>query len=271
MGTRMYPGDSVSGGAPLTQWTSQPPPSQPPPPPTAHSPLPVSASPSPSATSRRRTVWLLAGAVLAAVVVVLILALGGGSSSLTNASAAINLSAADLPGFHVVAPVGVVPVGRNASAQFERCLGATLTGGGGDSATVNSPTFVSGTGAQTATVVSGLAVAPSGGLVARQFAALNVPALPQCAARAVAKSLHTTAGPKGGRAPRARSRRRYPRRMELSSGHNWRFTYPVRRCGIRRICRRGRASANTFGQPPPAAFVRRLSSLLIGRASRTAH
>ena len=199
MGTHMYPGGSVSGGAPLTQWTSQPPPSQPPPPPppTAHSPLPVSASPSPSATSRRRTVWLLAGAVLAAVVVVLILALGGGSSSLTNASAAINLSAADLPGFHVEAPGGVVPVGRNASAQFERCLGATLSGGGGDSATVNSPTFVSGTGAQTATVVSGLAVAPSGGLVARQFAALNVPALPQCAARAVAKSLHTTAGPKG--------------------------------------------------------------------------
>ena len=113
--------------------------------------------------------------------------------------------ASSRPGMPSMGRTCTLTAGHQASSQFARCLGATLTGGGGDSSTANSPTFVAGTGAQTATVVSGVALAPSSAIVIHDFAALDSAALPEmCGARTGQDNAHDRR-PAGCRHPEQRN------------------------------------------------------------------
>jgi len=247
-------------------------------------PAPMPRSPRPRVHAR----WALGGIGAIVAAAASILALGGANrASMVSPGAlasAINLRASDLPGFQVAAPGRTIKAGRQGKSEFSRCFGVAL---GAGISTVDSPTFVVGSGAQTMTVYSSVDVLASPSAVTGLLAALNgtrTQRVRSCLNQELNRAPRTTTGSRTDAGTLSHLRvESLPFSEPRANGTaSLRVTGTFRQRGVTLhiyddlyLLGVGRAfielSANTFGHATPLSDVQRLVSHLVASAVANQH
>ena len=230
---------------------------------------------------------MIAAVAAAVVAAALIVGLGAGGTSENPVAVAINVHASDLPGsgWHVQIPGGVVAISKSAASATLRCLGLKTAANLGAGQSVESPTFVDGSGAGTNTVGSTVAVLGSRAALMRNLALAANPLFPTCAADEAANTDHVTSGPAGAVSMSAVHIAMLPFAVEGTDGgygelttgtfnvtgtnqslaaYDTSYTFGVGRIFIS-------LSVNTFGKPANTPLVQAVAERLIARALAQPH
>ncbi len=216
-----------------------------------------------------------------------------GARSWTRAQAqafarAVNLTAADVPGFMVVPPsrLGATPAERRLQAETARCLGGSGTGGvtgtgsgAGSSAglaEVSSPHFQREAGARSASVSSEVNVSRTSALASRELAEIRSARTRACLTRYMQQVLGSRAG--GGVSSAVSVVGGNPPAAGTTGGFGWRITVALAVRGAQIPVYLdilgfvyGPAEVSMFSsglpEPFPAAAEEHLYSLLLKRAT----
>src|SRR5271166_2254125 len=195
---------------------------------------------------------------------------------------AVNLTAADVPGFTVVPPsrLGATPAERRLQAETARCLGGsgTVTGAGSSAglAEVSSPHFQREAGARSASVSSEVNVSRTSALASRELAEIRSARTRACLTRYMEQVLGRRAG--GGVSSAVSVVGGNPPAAGTTGGFGWRITVALAVRGARIPVYLdilgfvyGPAEVSMFSsglpEPFPAAAEEHLYSLLLKRAT----